>query len=105
MARAADSSGLPEVPEQAEVPEDDEVPEDAELSELSARDRAVLDIAGRGFSGPGPRERAIREGLGISATAYFQLLNALLDDPRAVRYAPVVVNRLRRERERLRDER
>ena len=74
-------------------------------SELSARDRAVLDIAGRGFTGPGPRERAIREGLGISPTAYFQVLNALLDDPRAVRYAPVVVNRLRRERERVRGER
>jgi hypothetical protein len=65
----------------------------------------VLDIAARGFTGPGPRERAIRENLGISPTAYFQLLNALLDDPRAIRYAPVAVNRLRRERDRFRDDR
>jgi hypothetical protein len=79
--------------------------EPTEPTGLSARDRAVLDIAGRTFTGPGPRERAIRERLGISPTAYFQLLNALLDDPRALRYAPGAVNRLRRERQRLRDER
>jgi hypothetical protein len=75
------------------------------LPELSARERAVLDIAARGFAGPGPRERAIRETLAISPTAYFQLLNALLDDPRALRYAPVAINRLRRERDRSRDDR
>ncbi|WP_329133054.1 DUF3263 domain-containing protein [Streptomyces sp. NBC_01476] len=79
--------------------------EPSQAAELSVRDRAVLDIAGRTFTGPGPRERAVRERLGISPTAYFQLLNALLDDPRAVRYAPGTVNRLRRERDRLRDER
>ncbi len=62
---------------------------------LSGRDRAVLDIAARTWTGPGPRDRAIRERLGMSPTAYFQLLNALLDDPRALRHAPVTVNRLR----------
>jgi hypothetical protein len=67
---------------------------------LSERDLAVLDIAGRSWAGPGPRERAIRERLDISPTAYFQLLNALLDDPRALAHAPVTVNRLRAERER-----
>jgi hypothetical protein len=40
---------------------------------------AVLEIAARTFTGPGPRERAIRERLGMSPTAYFQLLNALLE--------------------------
>lgn len=74
-------------------------------SGLSDRDLAVLDLAGRTFSGPGPRERAIRERLGISPTAYFQRLNALLDDPRALRHAPVTVNRLRSKRERHRSER
>ncbi|WP_372440882.1 DUF3263 domain-containing protein [Actinacidiphila acididurans] len=72
---------------------------------LSERDRAVLDLAARTFSGPGPRERAVRERLGLSPTAYFQLLNALLDDPRALRYDPLTVGRLRRERQRGRDER
>lgn len=68
--------------------------------ELSGRDVAVLQIAARAWSGPGPRERAVRERLGISPAAYFQLLNALLDDPRALRHDPVTVNRLRAARER-----
>lgn len=74
-------------------------------AELSARDRAVLDVAALTYARPGLRERAVRERLGMSPTAYFQLLNALLDDPCALAYEPVTVNRLRRERERRRDER
>ncbi|HEY5835484.1 DUF3263 domain-containing protein [Streptomyces sp.] len=99
-------------PSEASGPSGPSGPSGAEAAEgqgdsggLSERDLAVLDIAGRTFSGPGPRERAIRERLGISPTAYFQRLNALLDDPRALRHAPVTVNRLRRERERHRGER
>ena len=65
---------------------------------LSDRDLAVLEIAARTFTGPGPRERAIRERLGMSPTAYFQLHNAQLDDPRAVAHDPVTVNRLRAAR-------
>lgn len=48
---------------------------------LSARDEAVLAVERRSWPGPGPKERAIRERLGISPTRYYQLLNALLDDP------------------------
>ncbi|MFE1176648.1 DUF3263 domain-containing protein [Streptomyces sp. NPDC058773] len=66
---------------------------------LSARDEAVLAVERRSWPGPGPKERAIREQLGISPTRYYQLLNALLDDPRAVAHDPVTVNRLRRIRE------
>jgi hypothetical protein len=36
---------------------------------------------------------------------YYQLLNALLDDPRALSHDPVTVNRLRRIRETRRAER
>jgi Protein of unknown function (DUF3263) len=67
--------------------------------DLSARERAVLDIAGRQWPGVGARERAIRERLGISPTLYYQLLNALLDDPRAMEHAPGTVHRLRRARD------
>jgi hypothetical protein len=66
---------------------------------LSARDVAVLEIAAANWTGPGPRERAIRERLGMSPTAYYQLLNALLDDPRALAHAPATVNRLRAARD------
>lgn len=63
--------------------------------ELSARDIAVLDFASRTWAHAGARDRAVRERLGMSPTAYLQLLNALLDDPRALAHAPVTVNRLR----------
>ncbi|MDT0378508.1 DUF3263 domain-containing protein [Streptomyces sp. DSM 42041] len=66
---------------------------------LSERDRAVLAVERRGWSGPGEKERAIRERLDMSPTRYYQLLNALLDDPRALEHDPVTVNRLRRLRE------
>ena len=66
---------------------------------LSERDRAVLDFEGRQWPAMGVKERAIRERLGMSATQYYQLLNALLDDPRALAHAPGVVNRLRRARD------
>ncbi|MEU8784246.1 DUF3263 domain-containing protein [Streptomyces sp. NPDC048637] len=68
-------------------------------SGLSARDEAVLAVERRSWPGPGPKERAIREQLGISPTRYYQLLNALLDDPRALAHDPVTVNRLRRIRD------
>lgn len=68
-------------------------------SGLSARDEAVLAVERRSWPGPGPKERAIRERLGLSPTRYYQLLNALLDDPRALAHDPVTINRLRRIRE------
>lgn len=66
---------------------------------LSFRDRAVLGLERRNWSGPGEKERAIRERLDMSPTRYYQLLNALLDDPLALAHDPVTVNRLRRRRE------
>ncbi|MFF1919408.1 DUF3263 domain-containing protein [Streptomyces sp. NPDC058221] len=66
---------------------------------LSDRDRAVLAVERQSWPGPGAKERAIREQLGISPTRYYQLLNALLDDRRALEADPVTVNRLRRVRE------
>lgn len=65
---------------------------------LSDRDRAVLAVERQSWTGPGAKERAIREQLGISPTRYYQLLNALLDDRRALEEDPVTVNRLRRVR-------
>ncbi len=73
------------------------------LPALSARERAVLDVAGRQWPNDGVKERSVREQLGISPTFYYQLLNALLDDPRALKHAPGTVNRLRRARDARRD--
>jgi hypothetical protein len=66
---------------------------------LSESDRAILDFEGSWWLYPGPKDRAIREYLGISATRYYQVLRRLLDDPRAESAAPMTIRRLRRLRE------
>lgn len=73
--------------------------------ELGSREKAILALERRGFPGPGAKERAIREELGLAPVRYYQLLNALLDDERALALDPVTVNRLRRIRETRRTER
>ncbi|MFE5142070.1 DUF3263 domain-containing protein [Streptomyces fagopyri] len=75
------------------------------MEELGARERAVLALERRGFAGPGAKERAIREQLGLAPVRYYQLLNALLDDPRALAHDPITVNRLRRIRAGRREDR
>ncbi|MER5303124.1 DUF3263 domain-containing protein [Streptomyces lasiicapitis] len=72
---------------------------------LSARAEAVLALERRNWAGPGAKERAIREELGLAPVRYYQILNALLDDARALAHDPVTVNRLRRVREARRAER
>jgi hypothetical protein len=54
------------------------------MDQLNPREQAILAMEGRGFPGPGAKERAIREQLGLAPVRYYQLLNALLDDPRAL---------------------
>lgn len=73
--------------------------------ELGTREKAILALERRAFPGPGAKERAIREELDLSPVRYYQLLNALLDDERALAHDPVTVNRLRRIRETRRAER
>ena len=65
---------------------------------LTERDRRILALEGRTFRYVGAKERAIREEIGLSKVAYYVRLNALLDDPAALRAAPAVVNRLRARR-------
>ncbi|GAA3164798.1 MULTISPECIES: DUF3263 domain-containing protein [Streptomyces] len=67
--------------------------------ELSALDKAVLAVERRSWPSSGPKERYIRERLHLSPTRYYQLLNALLDDARALRHDPGTVHRLRLRRE------
>lgn len=65
---------------------------------LSERDRAVLSFEKQHFKYSGTKEQAIRDRFGMSATRYYQVLNALLDRPEALEFDPLVVNRLRRRR-------
>jgi hypothetical protein len=66
---------------------------------LGERDEAVLNFESSWWLYPGPKDRAIRDYLGMSATRYYQVLRRLLDDPEAQRHAPLTVRRLRKVRE------
>nr|WP_202968293.1 DUF3263 domain-containing protein [Pseudonocardia sp. AL041005-10] len=46
----------------------------------------------------GAKEQAIRELFDMSATRYYQVLNALVDKPEALAVDPLLVKRLRRLR-------
>ena len=65
---------------------------------VSERDRKVLDFEGSWWLFPGPKDRAIREYLEMSATRYYQAVRRLIDDDEAFTYAPMTVLRLRRMR-------
>lgn len=69
---------------------------------LSERDRRVLEFEGTWWNYPGPKDRAIREYLGISATRYYQILRRLIDDPAAMTADPLTIRRLRRTRDQAR---
>lgn len=69
---------------------------------LTEADRAVLDFERSWWLYPGPKDRAVGEYLGMSATRYYQVLRRLLDDAEAERYDPLTIRRLRRVRERAR---
>lgn len=66
---------------------------------LGARESAVLDFEKRRWKHAGAKEQAIRDTFDLPATRYYQILNALLDDPAALAYSPALVGRLRRVRE------
>ena len=72
---------------------------------LSDRDRAILDFERTWWTVPGTKGAAIRERLGLSATAYYKLLGVLIDSADALVYDPLVVRRLRLRRDQRRRER
>ncbi len=66
--------------------------------ELTERQRNMLIFERQWWRHAGSKEQSIREQFGLSATRYYQALNALLDAPAAVAFDPIVVGRLRRLR-------
>jgi hypothetical protein len=67
--------------------------------QLSQGDRALLEFEKQRWQFAGAKETAIRDVFGLSATAYYQLLNALIDRPEAYAAEPGLVKRLLRLRE------
>jgi hypothetical protein len=65
---------------------------------LSERDEQVLAFERQWWKYAGAKESAIRELFDMSATRYYQVLNALIDDPAALAHDPMLIKRLRRMR-------
>ena len=65
---------------------------------LTQRDRELLRFERQWWKYAGAKEQAIREQFDMSATRYYQLLNALIDTAEALAFDPLLVKRLRRLR-------
>jgi hypothetical protein len=66
--------------------------------ELSERDLAILEFERQWWKYSGAKESAIKELFDMSATRYYQVLNALIDNPAALAADPMLIKRLRRLR-------
>jgi hypothetical protein len=67
-------------------------------SSLSSRDQQMLALERQWWKYAGAKEQAIRELFDLSATHYYQILNALIDTEGALAHDPMLVKRLRRLR-------
>jgi len=68
-------------------------------SGLPERERRILDFERQWWRHAGAKEEAIRSQFSLSAARYYQLLNAVIDTPAAVRHDPMLVRRLQRARD------
>ena len=68
------------------------------IGQLSDRDAELLAFERQWWKFAGAKEQAIRDKFGMSATRYYQVLNALIDKPEALAQDPLLVKRLRRLR-------
>lgn len=65
---------------------------------LPERDQQILEFERQWWKFAGAKEQAIREQFDMSATRYYQVLNALIDQPAALAFDPMLVKRLQRMR-------
>lgn len=65
---------------------------------LSDRDRQIIAFERQWWKYAGSKESAIKELFDMSSTRYYQVLNALIDNPAALAHDPMLVKRLRRLR-------
>jgi len=76
-----------------------EIPTEAPLTE---RQRAIVEFESSWWMEEAARDTLIRARFACSTEEYYQALNELLDHPGALSFDPLVVRRLRRQRERRR---
>jgi hypothetical protein len=65
---------------------------------LTDTETRILDLEGQWWKYAGAKETRVRELFDISMTRYYQVLNALIDQPAALEHDPMLVRRLRRLR-------
>lgn len=70
------------------------------MAGMDSHERKILEFEHRWWKYPGAKEQAIRDEFAVSATRYYQQLNALIDRPEALAHDPLLVRRLRRQRSR-----
>ena len=58
------------------------------VSDLSERDREILGFERQWWKYAGAKEQAVREKFDMSATRYYQVLNALIDRPESLALTP-----------------
>ena len=69
---------------------------------LTDRDKAILDFERLWWADPVAKDQAVRSAFELSPARYHQLLGEILSDPEAFQLDPLVVRRLRRQRDRRR---
>lgn len=74
------------------------IPGEDRDGDLTERDAQILDFERQWWKFAGAKEQAIRDRFEMSATRYYQLLNALIDRSDALAHDPLLVKRLRRLR-------
>jgi hypothetical protein len=67
-------------------------------AQLTDREREILTFERSWWKQGGSKERAVRDAFDMSATRYYQILNALIDTAEALEEDPMLVRRLRRQR-------
>jgi hypothetical protein len=92
--RKGPSSDMDSAIARAERSGDDSEPTDG----LTRREHDILAFERQWWKYAGSKEDAIKELFSMSATRYYQVLNALVDRPEALAADPMLVKRLRRLR-------
>jgi len=72
--------------------------EAADEGGLSRREREILAFERQWWKYAGAKEQAVKDLFDMSATRYYQVLNALIDRQEALEHDPMLVKRLRRLR-------
>lgn len=77
---------------------------EAPHQQLSQRDRAILDFEQSWWESATPRDQAVREHFQLTESEYAEALNLLITSEAALFAEPLLVRRLRRLRDRRRQE-